>query len=41
MRNVTYAEIMSQKGNVYIFYTNKDDQRVWLGQLGLEAYLMS
>lgn len=41
MQNVTHAEIMSQKGNVYVFYTNKDDQHVWFGQLGLEVYLMS
>lgn len=29
MQNVKYAEIiMSQKGNVYVFYTNKDYKRV-------------
>lgn len=29
MQNVTYAEIiMSQKGNVYIFYISKDNQCV-------------
>lgn len=39
MQSVTYAEIMSQKGNVHIFYISDNDQGVWCGQPGLEVYL--